>query len=414
MAIIAGDNYLKRVERKWLKLCIVSCGLKNVEGNSMRRRAVFAVITAIMGVLFAVHYYIWLRLVHDTALPEPYAALATVALLLLLLSQPLSMVAVRAAPKLGRLLAWPAFLWMGTILLLLVTLASADVLKLVLALGGADPDSAALLDRARWLEGAAAILAASLTAIAILRARALMVRAVEVTLDHLPHELDGLVIVQLTDIHVGPTIGRRFMDGMVAQVNGLNPDIVCITGDLADGPVHELRHAIEPLSHIKAKHGVFFVTGNHEYYNNVDEWLAAVTALGVRVLRNERVTIAPGLYLAGVDDLQGRMRAGHGPDLEKALGGVEANAATVLMAHQPKMWPLAVKARVGLMLAGHTHAGQIWPFHYLVKLDQTIVSGLVRDGVSQLYVSAGTGYWGPPMRLGSTAEISRVTLRSKN
>ncbi len=379
----------------------------------MRRFGIVPAITVILSLFFAVHYYIWLRLVHDTAMPAPFAVVATIALIVLLVSQPLSMIAVRAAPRLGRLLAWPAFIWMGTLLLLLVTLGAVDVLKIGLSLGGTAPDATALLERVRYLEAAAAILAASLTLIAIVRARSVKVRAVDVTLEHLPKALDGFVIVQLTDIHVGPTIGRRFMDAMVAQVNELKPDAVCITGDLADGPVHELQAAIEPLGQIKAKHGAFFVTGNHEYYNDVESWLAAVTKLGVRVLRNEGVEIAPGFYLVGIDDLMGRMRVGHGPDLAKALAGIAPDSAVVLMAHQPKMFPAAVKAGVGLVLSGHTHAGQIWPFNYLVKLDQPVLAGLVRDGGSQLYVSAGTGYWGPPMRLGSTAEITRITLRSK-
>jgi predicted MPP superfamily phosphohydrolase len=368
-------------------------------------RGILIAVSIALGLFFSVHYYIWLRLVHDTALPEPFASASLPLLALLFLSQPASLITMRAVPKVGRIMAWPAFIWMGSLLLLLVTLGAADLAKLFLHLD---------LERVRYLEGAAALAAASLVAVSVMRARSLHVREVEVRLDKLPRALDGFTIAQLSDIHVGPTIRRPFMAAMVARVNELAADAVCITGDLADGSVRELYDAIEPLRDLRAKHGSFFVTGNHEYYNDVDEWLEAVSARGIRVLRNEHLPLGDGLILAGIDDLQGRIRAGHGPDLKKALKGVPHTAAVVLLAHQPKMWPQLAAAGIDLVLSGHTHAGQIWPFNYLVKIDQPVVQGLVRDGASQLFVSAGTGYWGPPMRLGSTAEITKIVLRSSS
>ncbi len=201
---------------------------------------------------------------------------------------------------------------------------------------------------------------------------------------------------------------------MVRTVNDLRPDAVVITGDLVDGSVAELGAHVAPLAGLRAKHGVFFVTGNHEYYSGVDAWLAELGRLGVRVLANERVALGEGdavFDLAGVHDWSGRRMPGpHKPDLPKALAGRDPARPVVLLAHQPKHAREAVEHGVSLMLSGHTHGGQIWPWTALVGLDQPYVKGLHRSGRTQVYVSEGTGYWGPPMRLGSEPEITRVVL----
>ena len=173
-----------------------------------------------------------------------------------------------------------------------------------------------------------------------------------------------------------------------------------------------LREMVAPIGKLEAKHGVFFVTGNHEYYSGVDPWIAELTRLGVRVLRNERVTIGDGadsFDLAGVDDHSSHGFApGHGPDLERALAGRDPARALVLLAHQPRQVRRAAKYGVELQLSGHTHGGQIWPWHYLVKLQQGgLLAGRYERQGTQLYVSRGTGYWGPPMRLGAPAEVTR-------
>jgi predicted MPP superfamily phosphohydrolase len=172
---------------------------------------------------------------------------------------------------------------------------------------------------------------------------------------------------------------------------------------------------LEPLRNLRAPHGVFFVTGNHEYISGVEEWVTFLPSLGIRVLENERVTIGEGddaFELAGVYDFSAaRFRSRRVPDLAGALRGWTGDTALVLLAHQPKHAREAAARGVGLVLSGHTHGGQIWPFSYLVRLDQPYIAGLHRERETQVYVSEGTGYWGPPMRLGTRGEITRVVLQ---
>jgi predicted MPP superfamily phosphohydrolase len=203
---------------------------------------------------------------------------------------------------------------------------------------------------------------------------------------------------------------------VVEKTNALSPDLVAITGDLAEGSVAKFGKEVEPLRKLSAPQGVFFVTGNHEYFHDLDGWLGLLDEFGIRVLRNERVPIGRGgdsFDLAGIDDHDGgRIAPGHGPDLGKALESRDPARALVLLAHQPRIIDEAARLGVGLVLSGHTHGGQIWPFSYLVYLQQPYVRGLKESGGTKLYLSSGTGFWGPPMRLGTTAEIALITLRN--
>jgi predicted MPP superfamily phosphohydrolase len=240
-------------------------------------------------------------------------------------------------------------------------------------------------------------------------------KSVEVPLARLSTRFDGLKIVQLSDVHIGPTLGASFMRAVVEQTNALGPDIVAITGDLVDGSVENLGEAVSELRHLRATHGVYFVTGNHEYYSGADPWCRFLEGLGIVVLRNERVSIGEGdegFDLVGIDDFQAGRFEGHGPDLPRALAGRDASRELILLAHQPKAVHEAQEPGVGLQLSGHTHGGQIWPFNWLVKLAQPAVQGLSWFEKTALYVSSGTGYWGPPMRLGTKAEVTEIVLRS--
>jgi predicted MPP superfamily phosphohydrolase len=377
------------------------------------------VVLALIG---SIHFYFWLRLVKNTAMPMPYRAWVGIALVALALSMPVTFFVGRVAPPSARaVLAWPAFVWMGLLFLLLVALAATDLVRLGLALsgamgrGGADPARRVFL--ARLLGGLAGGTAGLLGGFGMVQALArLRIKEVRVSLVKLPPALNDFTIIQLTDVHLGPTIGRAFTEQIVALANAQTPDVVAITGDLVDGSVEDLRDAAAPLALLRAKHGVYFVTGNHEYYSGVHEWLDELGRLGIRVLRNERVVVGdPGaqLAIAGVDDASAhRFAEGHGSDVTRALQDHPVAMPVVLLAHQPKTIREAAKAGVDLQISGHTHAGQIWPFSYLVRLDQPFLAGLHRTGNTQIYVSAGTGYWGPPLRLGTQAEVTKLVLRA--
>jgi hypothetical protein len=240
---------------------------------------------------------------------------------------------------------------------------------------------------------------------------------VPVTLARLPASLDGFSIVQITDLHAGLTVGRSFVQGVVDRANQVAPDLIVLTGDMVDGDVRSLADAVAPLAELSASQGVYLVTGNHEYYVGVESWLDEFTRLGVRVLRNERVSIGKGrdsFDLAGIDDYNAaQFGRGHGADLDRALAGRDPDRELVLLAHQPRQVHDASRHGVGLQLSGHTHGGQIWPWHYLVMAQQGgLLAGLSRHQDTQLYVSRGAGYWGPPIRVGAPAEITRVVLRA--
>jgi predicted MPP superfamily phosphohydrolase len=386
----------------------------------MSRLVVFVVV--VLTIAVAVHYYLWARLVRDTRLPARARALATSVLTALAAGMPLAIFLGRRAPALGRLLGWPAFVWMGLMFLLLLTLALADLGRFVAWLSrrarDAPPlDSERRVVTARLVAGAVTAASGSLAAVAVRAARGpIAVKRVEIALGRLPRAHDGLRIVQVTDLHVGSTIGRTFVEDVVRRANALAPDVVAITGDLVDGSVPELGHAVGPLADLRARHGVYFVTGNHEYFSGVGPWLAELERLGVRVLRNERVAIGDGadaFDLAGVDDHSAERYGGAAPGeaTARALGGRDPGREVVLLAHQPRSFIEAVRFGVGLQLSGHTHGGQMWPFGLIVRLAQPFLAGLYRRGASQIYVSRGTGYWGPPMRLGAPAEITEVILR---
>ncbi|MGY2067855.1 metallophosphoesterase [Blastococcus sp. SYSU DS0619] len=244
-----------------------------------------------------------------------------------------------------------------------------------------------------------------------------VVRRVPVTLQGLDPALDGLRIVTFSDGHLSATYGGRRFERVVEIVNQQRPDVVAIVGDLVDGDVDELREDVAPLADLVSEQGVYFVTGNHEYFVDTRAWMNHLPTLGVDVLRNERVAIRRGgasFDLAGIDDRTAAASGlpGHGADLDAALDGRDDATPVVLLAHQPVMVDQAAAAGVDLQLSGHTHGGQLWPFDYAVRLDQPAVEGFSRHGDTQLYVTSGAGYWGPPMRVGARPEVTVVELRA--
>ena len=238
---------------------------------------------------------------------------------------------------------------------------------------------------------------------------------VEVPIANLPAALHGFSIAQISDIHVGPTIKAAYLRDIVQTVNRLQVDLVAITGDLVDGSVAELAAQVAPIADLQSRHGSFFVTGNHEYYSGASAWINELRRLGLTVLLNEHVVLQQrghAVVLAGVTDYGGgHFDAAHHSDPQAALQGAPTDAAVrVLLAHQPRSAVAAAQAGFDLQLSGHTHGGQFWPWNHFVRLQQPFTAGLHRLQALWVYTSRGTGYWGPPKRLGAASEITRIRL----
>jgi predicted MPP superfamily phosphohydrolase len=245
--------------------------------------------------------------------------------------------------------------------------------------------------------------------------RVAAVRDVDVPIANLPAGLHGFTIAQISDIHVGPTIKRGYLDAIVKRVNRLAPDLIAVTGDLVDGSVKHLSPHTAPLGRLSARHGTFFVTGNHEYYSNADEWIAEIRRLGLTVLMNEHVVLqhqGASLLVAGVTDYSAHHHdASHRSDPKAAIAGAPVQVAVkLLLAHQPRSAAAAADAGFDLQLSGHTHGGQFFPWNLFVPLQQPFTAGLNRLRNLWVYTSRGTGYWGPPKRLWAPSEITRIRL----
>ncbi len=380
-------------------------------------------ISVTLLVLGGVHYYFYRRLIVAPQVPAPWSTVAAVFLVLVTFSFPVSLLITRnLSPDQGRFLLYPLYTWLGVMLMLFFVLLGLDLVRLGAWLVGKVTGGGLLTDPGRRL--ALARLAAGTASATVLGAAAygiykgtveLVVRRVEVKLPRLPAALDGLKVAQLTDLHLGAMRRWPWLQKVVERTNGLGAHIIAVTGDLADTAPAQVPESVALLGKLKAPGGVFFVTGNHEYFHDLQGWLQALTDQGIRVLRNERVTVqkdGAALQVAGVDDHDGaRMAPGHGPDLERALAGRDPNEPVLLLCHQPRIADEADRLDVDLTLTGHTHGGQIQPWGAFVRLQQPYVSGLHRHGKAQIYVSEGTGFWGPPMRVGSSSEITLVTLR---
>lgn len=385
------------------------------------------IFRVLLGALFSasIHFVVWWRLVKPAHLPRRVLLTITLAMIVLWLSIPVTTTARLWWPALSRALSWVTMPWMALVGLSLIAVIGLELSRAFARLGrraiGRGASELDVMSRRKFLarvgSGAAVTVAAGSVVRGMVEARGEHeVVDVEVKLAKLPKALDGFTIVQLSDLHVGLTIDRAFVQRVVDHANRLSPDVIALTGDLVDGPVAELRDEVAPLANLRAKHGVFAVTGNHEYYAGADPWIEAIAALNVRYLRNELVTIGEGegsFHLAGVDDYGAAKYPGHGEDLPKATAGRDASKALVLLAHQPRQVRRASQHGVDLQLSGHTHGGQIWPWHYIVKVQQGgLLSGRYEHGATQLYVTRGCGYWGPPVRLLAPLEITRVILRS--
>ncbi|MEV7865241.1 metallophosphoesterase [Streptomyces sp. NPDC088124] len=457
-------------------------------------------VLAVVAVLVAAHWYVWRRLVRDTtAAPGPARRLGTVAIILLPVLSVGAMTSSRSeAPfLLQQALAWPGFLWLATLLYLVLALAVAEIGRPLLRRYLARRDTAentpepttptgqrepaatattpAATEKAPAAAGTTPSVAeetpaaaeetpgtATVTATASIPVsappsstastattastaptgpsrrlfvsrvvggaaataglatvgygtygvlRGPRVKRVTVPLAKLPRSAHGFRIAVVSDIHLGPILGSGHSRRIVHAINSTRPDLIAVVGDMVDGSVQDLGPAAEPLAGLEARHGSFFVTGNHEYFSGAAAWVDHVRELGMRPLENERVEIA-GFDLAGVNDIAGESE-GDGPDFVKALGDRDQARASVLLAHQPVVIHDAVRHGVDLQLSGHTHGGQVWPGSLLAGFANPTVAGLERYEDTQLYVSRGAGAWGPPVRVGAPSDITVVELASR-
>ncbi|MET7758719.1 metallophosphoesterase [Streptomyces sp. NPDC005389] len=431
------------------------------------------VLIVVLALLGAVHWYVWRRLVRDVttrgSLPRRLGTVAVVVLPLLSFAA-LSSSRAGAPFVLQQVVAWPGFLWLALLLYVTLALLVGEAVRPLLlrwldrrARAGAPsaapvaapvpvpdraqaapeerapvpvpesaqaapeesaeaaaesaPESPAEVSRrlfvSRVVGGAAAAAAVGTVGYGTYGVlRGPRVKRVTVPLAKIPRAAHGYRIAVVSDIHLGPILGRAHTQRIVDTINSTQPDLIAVVGDLVDGTVENLGSAAEPLARLRARHGSFFVTGNHEYFSGADAWVDHVRELGLRPLRNERVEVAAGFDLAGVDDIAGESE-GQGPDFGRALGDRDRARAAVLLAHQPIVVHDAVRHGVDLQLSGHTHGGQLWPGNHLAELANPTVAGLERYGDTQLYVSRGAGAWGPPVRVGAPSDITIVELAAK-
>ncbi|MGW7451696.1 metallophosphoesterase [Streptomyces sp. NPDC054787] len=435
--------------------------------------AIFVLVAlAVCALLVLVHRWLWIRLVRDTTAPGGLSRrIGTVLTIALPLLSAAALTTGRAGAPfwLQQTVAWPGFLWLAVLLYLTLTMLVAEPIRALLlrrlaqgspsrlmqpagraghgeatpagAQAPTPPDSApegeaeaegeaepapspALapptaarleLSRRRFVARAVGGTAAAV-AVATVGAgtygvlRGPSVRRVRVPLAKLPRAAHGFRIAVVSDVHLGPVLGRAHAQRVVDTVNRTQPDLIAIVGDLVDGSVPDLGRAAEPLRGLTARHGSYFVTGNHEYFSGAQQWVDHVRELGLTPLENARRAL-PHFDLAGVNDVQGELE-GSGPDFGAALGDRDRTRAAVLLAHQPVVIHDAVRYGVDLQLSGHTHGGQLWPGNYLAELANPTVAGLERYGDTQLYVSRGAGAWGPPVRVGAPSDITVVELAS--
>jgi predicted MPP superfamily phosphohydrolase len=370
----------------------------------------------LIGVSAALHFYIGARLVPELAAPW---AIALAALLIVsALLMPMGLVArrYRGSPRADRIAIGGLF-FLGLFSSLLVATFLRDIVLILAAL--VELASPGLFSFARVEHVSAQLVplvALLASGVGLWNARRIArVVHVDVPIAGLPPALHGFSIVQLSDVHVGPTIRRKYVEGIVEAVNGLQADVVAITGDLVDGSVPELREHVAPLAQLAARDGRYFVTGNHEYYSGAAAWMREIERLGLTVLHNEHVVIereGEKLVIAGVPDWgAAHYDRTHASDPQAAIAGAPANArARVLLAHQPRTAPAAAQAGFDLQLSGHTHGGQFLPWNFFVRLQQPFTAGLYRLDELWVYVSRGTGYWGPPKRFGAPSEITKLRL----
>lgn len=383
------------------------------------RHSSFLLRIAIIGLLL--HLYVGARLIPALPVSTPGKWLAALWLVLSYTTIPPGMAARRIAHQpLGDALAWVGMTALGYFSsLLTLTVLRDAVLALLAGVNALRPPISPALDFAYWrsVSAAAVVILALLLIVAgfVNARRRARIVTVDVPIEGLPEKLDGFTIAQIGDIHIGPTIKRGYVEAIVQAVNALHPDLIALTGDIIDGRLAHLATHVQPLGQLRARYGAYLVLGNHEYYSDATAWTAEFRRLGLFVLLNEHVVTGENdarLIVAGVTDYTAeRFDPAQRSNPAVALAGAPDDVKTrVLLAHQPRSAFAAARAGFTLQLCGHTHGGQIFPWNFFVRLQQPFSAGLVRLEGLWVYTSRGTGYWGPPVRLGAPSEITRIRL----
>jgi predicted MPP superfamily phosphohydrolase len=369
--------------------------------------------------LLLLHLYVGARLLSDLPFGSAGVVLGAAVLVVSAWLIPFGFRMRRRARLAGRAkaLMWAGLIALGAFSTLLVLTFARDVALLVALVADALlPGEVPLRALERWSALAVPVATALMTMLGFHNARRVArVRTVDVPIAALPAALHGFTIAQITDVHVGPTIGGDHVAAVVEAVNRLEADLVAITGDLVDGSVHQLAEHTAPLARLRARHGAYFVTGNHEYYSGAHAWIGELRRLGVRVLLNEHVVLSHDgarLVVAGVTDHSAhQFDPAHRSDPAAAIAGAPDDVGVrVLLAHQPRSAFAAAPAGFDLQLSGHTHGGQFLPWNLFVRFQQPFTAGLARLGRLWVYTSRGTGYWGPPKRHGAPSEITHLRL----
>ena len=379
--------------------------------RTLRRWLGRLVVPAVLVALFLLPW--WTLFGSGADWPFPVVLVGTVLFAGFLLAFPVLMVRGHGHRRLDRA-ARVADTTLGVVWVLFAWSALGNLLRLVLiGFGVGDPA------RSRTVAVAVAVVAAVLLLWGHYEAMRLpRVKRLDVTVPRLGPGLDGTRVVVLADTHYGPIDRARWSARVAETVNELDADVVCHAGDIADGTLDQRRAQAAPLGTMRSRLAKVYVTGNHEYYGEAQNWLDHMAELGWETLHNRHLVVergGDGLVLAGVDDLTAASSglAGHRANLDGALAGTDPDLPVLLVAHQPKYIDQAASAGIDLQVSGHTHGGQIWPFNFLVRIDQPVVHGLSRHGErTQLYTSRGTGFWGPPFRVFAPSEITLLTLRS--
>jgi predicted MPP superfamily phosphohydrolase len=375
------------------------------------RRIRFAVVlTVVLLLLFSVP---WQVIVATAFWPTPVVLVGTIVFALALVGFPAAMVLGHGPRHLDGL-ARLGDTTLGVIWVLFTWSVFGDVARVVLTLAGVpNPARSRIVALVVLVIGLVLVVLGNIEAMRLPR-----IRTVDVVIPRLGPALDGLRVAVLADTHFGPIDRRAWSVRVADAVNGLAADVVCHVGDLADGTVAQRTAQVAPMGDVRATTAKLYITGNHEYFSEAQEWLDHMAGLGWDPLHNRHHVVTRGadqVIFAGVDDrtAAGSGQVGHGADLPAALAGIGPDTPVVLLAHQPKYVSQTVAAGVDLQIAGHTHGGQIWPFHLMVRLDQKHLHGLSRHGErTQLYVSRGSGFWGPPFRVFAPSEITLLVLRS--